>query len=211
MYLSKASLTSARQRPAAQDGVVLIIALIMLVAMTLGGLALVRSGYTSTTIAGNLAFQQAATNSGDAGIEAAVKWLETNNTGIALYSNSAANGYVASKAPTDDASSNQNWDNLWTTVWAPRGVVTVQVGNTSATVDESGNTVQYAIHRLCGASGDPLTISCAVSPIATPASGGGKGGGVLGLNVTSQVYYRITVRVGGPRSTVSYIQATVAL
>ncbi|MBK7423656.1 MAG: hypothetical protein IPJ48_11460 [Propionivibrio sp.] len=46
---------------ARQGGVVLMIALIILVALTIGGIALVRSVSTTSIIAGNLAFQQAAT------------------------------------------------------------------------------------------------------------------------------------------------------
>ncbi len=197
--------------PVRQDGIVLVIALIMLVAMTLGGLALVRSGYTSTTIAGNLAFQQAATNSGDSGIDAAVTWLETNNGTAILYNNSSANGYTASKANADDPSTSQSWDNLWSAVYVPRGVVTVPIGTTTATVDASGNTVQYVIQRLCNTSGDPFIISCAVSPFASPSTSNSHGSGTPSLKVANQVYYRITVRISGPRNTVSYIQSTVAL
>jgi len=51
-----------------QQGIVLPITLIVLVAMTLAGIALLRSIDTSSIIAGNLAFKQSATASGDAGI-----------------------------------------------------------------------------------------------------------------------------------------------
>jgi Tfp pilus assembly protein PilX len=202
-----------RHQAQQQEGIVLIIALIMLVAMTLGGLALVRSVYTGTNIAGNLAFQQAATNSSDSGIEAAVTWLESNNGTGALNSNIDANGYSASKTRAEDASSNQSWDNLWTNVWVPRGVVTVPVGTNSSTVDSGGNTVQYAIQRLCNATGEPFGLGndCAVSPIATASTSNSHGAGAPTLSVSSQVYYRITVRVSGPRNTVSYVQTTVAL
>ena len=60
-----------------QQGVVLVIALIILVAMTLAGIALVRSVDTTNIIAGNIAFQQAAVHSGEAGAEAAIRFIET--------------------------------------------------------------------------------------------------------------------------------------
>ena len=65
----------------AQDGVVLFIALIVLVAMTLAGIAVMRSVDTNVLIAGNLAFRNAATSAGDAGIEAARNWLATQTAG----------------------------------------------------------------------------------------------------------------------------------
>ena len=76
-----------------QSGVVLIVALIMLIAMTLAALALVRSVDTTNIIAGNLSFQQAATHAGDRGVESAIAWVE-NNAGL-LSGNVPASGYVA--------------------------------------------------------------------------------------------------------------------
>ena len=46
-----------------QRGIVMIVALVVLVAMTLAAIALTRTVYTSNIVAGNLAFQQAATHS----------------------------------------------------------------------------------------------------------------------------------------------------
>ena len=59
----------------AQQGVVLFIALIILVAMTLAGIALMRSVDTNVLIAGNLAFRQANTMYADTGVEAARAWF----------------------------------------------------------------------------------------------------------------------------------------
>jgi Tfp pilus assembly protein PilX len=62
---------SPRTRLAAgrQRGAILFIALIVLVAMTLAGIALMRSVDTNVLIAGNLAFRQGATAAGDYGVE----------------------------------------------------------------------------------------------------------------------------------------------
>ena len=110
-------LTSGR---GANRGIVLIMALIVLVAMTLGAVALVRSVYTSNVIAGNLAFQQSATHSADAGVEAAIVWLENNNgqpaaagacVGTILACNQgAAGGYLALR---QDPVGTQSWRDFW--------------------------------------------------------------------------------------------------
>ena len=60
---------------AEQRGVVLFIALIVMVAMSLAGIALIRSTDTAGIVAGNLAFKQAATNALDRSVEAAVHGL----------------------------------------------------------------------------------------------------------------------------------------
>ena len=60
-----------------QRGVSLVIALIALVAMTLAGLALMRSVDTTNLISGNLAFRQSALNATDVGVETALVTLNT--------------------------------------------------------------------------------------------------------------------------------------
>jgi len=188
-----------------QRGVVLMIALIVLVAMTLAGIALVRSVDTSNIIAGNLAFQQAATHSGDTGTETAVTWLQANNAGVTLQANIFGSGYAAART---DPAAGQSWDAFWSNVLVPAGQVV-----TLAPDPTTGNTVSYTIQRLCNAIGDPAVpgVDCAVSQTATVTTGSSKGAGVIALQYSAQVYYRITSRIVGPRNTVSYIQTIVAI
>ncbi len=154
---------------AQQKGVVLLVALIMLVAMTLGGIALVRSVYTANIIAGNLAFQQSATNSADVGVQTAFAWLIANKA--TLGASNSGMGYTNVRGDKTTT-----WDSYWKTTLALASVTMV--------MDTAGNTVAYAIERLCTDAG--------CTGIAQP-------------------YYRITVRVSGPRDTVSYIQAIVVV
>ncbi len=204
-----------RTAPSRQRGVVLMIALIMLVAMTLGGIALVRSVNMTNIIAGNLAFQQGATNSGDTGIEVAINWLETNS-GATLYANTAAQGYSAVR---QDPGAGVNWDTFWRTVLVNQAVTvnpaapgTFMVYTASAP-NAAGNTVSYAIQRLCAQPLPPSSsgAGCSQPPAAISTGSSSKGAGVVALTYGSQVYYRITSRIAGPRNTVSYVQAIVAL
>lgn len=198
-------------RPAKQAGVVLVIALIVLVAMTLAAVALVRSVDTNNIIAGNLAFQQAATHSADTGIERAVAWLEdcsTTHTTCAagtLDSDSPTNGYSASgNNPAQNPATGQSWDAFWSQTLAGRAF--------SLPADGAGNTVSYVIDRMCNNPGSKTGgASCTSSPAVTTATGNGEEGGEVQLNAPSVVYYRITVRVSGPRNTVSYVQAMVSM
>ena len=67
--------TPSRRQPASQQGMVLLIALVVLVAVMVAGIAMIRSVDTATLVAGNLAFEQAATHAADRGVEAAVARL----------------------------------------------------------------------------------------------------------------------------------------
>lgn len=207
-----------------QKGVVLILALIALVALTLAAIALTRSVATSNAIAGNLAFQQAATHSADQGVEAAVTWLENNLTttdsakcaGALLTCDlGTGDGYLASRL---DPTGTKTWDDFWTESLATKAkTLAADAAKTS-----TGNTIAYVIQRMCATTGDANTDTnpCASSPTAssgtcpggtTCTGGGGRGGTGSNVNSAKQTYYRITVRVSGPRNTQSLVQAMVAL
>ena len=175
-----------------QQGVVLFIALIVLVAMSLAGVALWRSIGTGVMIAGNIAIQRGAVTSSDVGIEAARTWL-MNQTPTVLNNTQTA-GYVS------------NWDNLFdatTFPWDTQG--------TLAATDAAGFSVRYVVHRLCSlANADhnaPNQQCLTVSVAGGSSSRGGGGYGVVPLTGTIYVYYRITARALGPRNTVSYTQS----
>ena len=104
-----------RVRIVKQRGVVLFFTLIAMLAMMLAAVALIRSVDTSTLIAGNLAFKQAATTSGDAGIENAIVSLtatQTANNALNVLSDAthpfnitnAAAGYYSNADPALDLS-----------------------------------------------------------------------------------------------------------
>ena len=75
-----------------QRGVVLLIALIMLVAMTLAGIGMMRSVDTGSVIAGNLAFKQSTLNASDAGTSWGFNNPNNPNNSLAAVANSANSG-----------------------------------------------------------------------------------------------------------------------
>lgn len=188
---------------ARQGGVVLIIALIVLIVMTLGGIALIRSTDLTNIIAGNLAFKQAATHSGDMGIESAFSWVQANPA--LLVNDEPASGYSANgNDPARSPAAGQTWEAYWNTLPAAR-IFTMPI-------DGAGNTVSYIIDRLCSNAGPPSGgANCSSSTAITKSEGGGEEAGEKPPDSSSGTYYRITVRVLGPRNTVSFVQAVVML
>lgn len=198
-----------------QRGVVLMIALIILVVMTMGGIALIRTVDTTNLIAGNLAFQQAATRSGDRATEDAVRNFLETNVPDAFFNDDPANGYLAS---TPTSGNPANWDTYWKTYLNPNPV-SLPVATKSCVdhvctlpTDFAGNTVSYTVQRLCLASGDPLMMptGCSNAPDKNATRGGSQASGALPLPEPVKYYYRITARVAGPRNTTSYVQTIVA-
>lgn len=201
-----------------QRGVVLLIALIALVAMTLAGIALMRSVDTANVIAGNFAFKESTLNTSDLGTEsAATTMLNTATAGNLAAASTSGTGYVY--FPVRQATDAQG---LPTTVnWSTLG--SIAAGNT-------GNSVQYVIERMC----DPVP---AVAATATASAVAAAPNGPVQTNradvtdycvtvpqcspgvsintppfcVAGDIYYRVTTRVQGPRGTVSVVQTMVSM
>lgn len=210
---------------AKQRGLVLFFALIALVVMSLAAVALIRSVDTSSMIAGNLAFKQAATTSADAGIEFANTWLETAT---------AANGSMfAPNHPFNftggtNASGTGDWRNAGyhsNAVDDPAAVGYLDLfadstwddtNSKAAGTDTTGNTIRYLIQRMCRVADTPIqNADCLFSAPVEDGSPKGtptpdnicKGAGCPALGQTPQL--RITVRTSGPKNTFSYVQAFV--
>lgn len=190
-----------------QRGATLLVTLIVLVAMTLTAITLMRSMDTTNIIAGNLAFQQSATRSADTGVEAAINWMQAN--AVNLQNDSFANGYSSS---VTTLAAGQSWDNFFTVTLAGR-TYTVPTGN-PGNADAVGNTVSYAIERLClTANILPTAVGagCTVTPLTTSSTGSSEDAGTVKLNTSTQQYYRITSRTVGPHNAKSYVQVIVAM
>jgi Tfp pilus assembly protein PilX len=208
-----------------QQGISLIVVLIGLIIISFAAISLLRSTDTATLIAGNLAFKKAALASGDAGTEAAITWLQSKS-GTALESDAAAKGYYATSRDACDitgsrTSSDTSDDVDWTSAGPAANCNAAGFAAAPAGV-AAGYSVSYMINRMCNSEGDP---NAALAPgggamICSRADNSGGSGASTQVGPSysrrpfsggSQVYYRITTRVAGPRNTVRYVQAFVVL
>jgi type IV pilus assembly protein PilX len=188
--------------------------------MSLAAVALIRSVDTGTMIAGNIAFKQAATTSGDGGLETAITALNTAQASMAavnisvlndpgcpgacsnvLNASDPSNGYYSNADPNLNLTDSATWVNGSSKL----------VGN-----DDSGNEIRYIIQRMCrSANQSPTKNNCLFSAAALDNNGQevplpsnicqGSGCPVAG----QAPEYRITSRSAGPGNTYSYVQAFV--
>jgi Tfp pilus assembly protein PilX len=218
-YSCTLNIAASRTRQGAQSGLVLILALIVLTAMSLAAVGLMRSVMSGNRVAGNLAFQQAALQSSDVGIETAVAWLEQKATETSpgkaagdppipankLFKSISAGETYKYVALRDDPDPGQTLDDWWASLVASGSVNTLPA-------DASGNVASFAIHRLCAAEGDPNLIGrCEAAPKVPLAVQNSSKSSSVKLKAPSQLYYRITVRVQGIRNASSFVQAIVAI
>ncbi len=185
-----------------QRGVVLFVALIVLVVMSLAGIGLMRSVDTSTGIAGNLAFRASAVTSADASIELAMAFLEANRGSSVLNNDVAAQGYyaVADLSITGATNAPSDWSRY---DWAGRS-------RKIANADESGNTIQYVIERLCSKPNASNSVDnrCAKKVVQGSEDGANnsKGAGTPGNYSLNYLSFRITTMVTDPKGSATYIQ-----
>lgn len=206
---------------ARQKGVVLLVALIVLVAMTLAGIALVRSVDTGNLAAGNLAFRQGSALAADEGIQAAIAWLDSGIAGSGLNSDQPNSGYYATNQEALDVTNRNvtvaavDWDH--NNCSGMTGVTNCIKPSNAVEIQENGTVLysySYIIHRLCS---KPIDFGDGNNSCITYLSADDKSNnrdfveneknGRLGGVATP--YYRITTRVLGPRNTTSYVQTVI--
>jgi len=217
---SHSTLRAASRR--AQRGISLLFALMALVILGLGAVALTRSVDTGTLIMGNLGFKQDTIAASGVGAEEALAWLQANQTGTTLDANITARGYYASSIDKLDPTGNRtsaanklplvNWDGTNCASQAGTFDTCDVIAYTSAT-KVNGNKVQWVITRLCDQVGAPNGTNLCVRPAAgATAVANEKGELVPGGRITSGIsgpYYRVIMRIEGPRNTVSYTESLV--
>lgn len=197
----------------------LIVALVVLAAMSMAILALVASVSSGLLVAGNLAFRQAAVLAADAGSEAAIAWLSPRADSGALFQDQPGDGYYAS-LPADldltgsrsaPAGAQIDWDD--DKCAGAAGLRCLKAAK-ALPADPAGNVVRYVIHRLCRSAGSPQAASnsCLLHRFS---AGGGTSRGQLSYGASTRfepvdaVFYRITIHVRGPRHTTAFVQTLV--
>jgi type IV pilus assembly protein PilX len=191
---------------ARQHGVTLIIALIALVVLTVGAVAMTRSSDVSLRMAGNLAFKRDLVNQGERAIATAL--TELNTGGLAAEPTRTANRLASNYSSTLLGSSAQGIPNvlLSESAFTAAGFTRADIADAS-----TGVTVRYVIDRQCSGTGAYDIAACqAVTAKPPPKSCDGVNCDVTTGAVTRPVY-RISVRITGPRGNQTYTQTTVAL
>ena len=170
-----------------QRGSSLIIVVILLVILMVSALALVRSSETVGAVAGNIAFKQAATESGDVGIAKAATWLGT----LANGEGAVTGVYYATQQGVDT-------HGLPVVDWSPVPATPV-----------NSFRVQYVVERMCNG---PTPVASVTAQCLTNQNqqGGSRKVGSPSYSGTTAVYYRVTVRVRGPRNSESFVQSLLA-
>jgi hypothetical protein len=214
-----------------QRGASLLFALITLVALALAASALVRSVDTGAVVMGNLGAKKATAIAADRATQQAIKFLAVDMTEATRLNDAPNLGYYATSKEdyditgfdgSDPSRKLVNWDVDGSCAYATSGTCDPQTRpSDSFWVDQTARLeARWLITRLCGTAGiDAKKTSnnnCAVALKASVmkdttagAPNQSTGGGFQLQN--QQPFYRIVVRVKGPRNAVTYTETIVNL
>ena len=169
-----------------QGGMSLLMVLVVLGISLVGALSLLRSNEVSALVAGNVSFREAATQATDIGISQGAKALEATTN----FDANVANAYFATRQPEDAA-----------------GLPTTVNWGTVPSTTVGYYQVQYVAERLCQVT--PVVDPAADCMVRDGEAPGSNKAGSLVYKSPATVYYRITVRVMGPKQTAAFVQALV--
>jgi type IV pilus assembly protein PilX len=170
-----------------QDGVSLILVMVVMVVLMLGALAAVRSNETAALTAGNSAFREATKQAADVGVAAGFAYIST----LASPDTGVSNQYF-NKRQTEDSYGMPS-----TVDWSKVASASIQNYN-----------IQWVVERMCSVSPVTDSINQCITD-SQPASGSNKLGAEA-YTAPATTVYRVTVRTTGPKNAESYTQALMS-
>lgn len=182
----------------AQRGVTMLFALIALLILMVGAMAVMRSFNASLFGAGNIAFRRDMVNQGERAVAAVIGQLDAG--GFGTDNNDPSHNYSAVQLPTDAHG-------------VPLALLTdsafAAVASGGDIAGDEGAQIRYVVDRLCASEG---AAGSAGACVYAPQTGAGKGGSSVlasrALASSSGPMYRISVRVSGPRGTQVFVQSS---
>jgi type IV pilus assembly protein PilX len=176
-----------------ERGVVLLVALLAVLALAMGAVALGRTLATDVAIGGNLALREHATLASTDAVERALAALFEPGGIADTRVDDIGHNYFASRQAGEDARG------------VPRTLQSLDLYPSTAPTTDFGEGVllRHVIERLCLMAGAASADNCALSPPSIEAA--------TGMPPPTEPprtpYYRVTVRADAPSGAVVFVQA----
>jgi type IV pilus assembly protein PilX len=203
---------AARAGRRQQRGAILLIALLVMLLMSIGAIALVTATNSSNLAVGNLAFRQASILPANFAVEQATAALfKDANNGTPMIADSRVDDPSQNYYATHNQSA--SWDNK-------HGIPQPLQTKSSARAlkvqfkDQADNDITYVIERMCNPAAAVIPVdkkaTSAWCDMMPPKQSPGTTSNDPPLFAAATLpYYRVTVRVDGPKNTTSFIQSTL--
>lgn len=188
-----------------QSGVVLFIALIVMVALSIAGIALIRSVDSGLSITANLGFRQASIPPSTWAVENAISAMFEKKDIDDLEKPKLDHNYYPYRYEIKNPGKPED------TYGVPYDLQGLTPSNYPVTfvteTDGAGNTIRYVIERMCLDEGPAVAANCDMSP--PKKSEATTNMELVKPDLIRVPFYRVTVRVDGPNNTTTFAQATL--
>ncbi len=211
-----------------QTGIVLFFALLALAVMSLAAVALIRSVDTNALLSGNMVFRQSAGPASSVALEGIAENIAKNISLSNSVKHFPQQGYYANCSQFDAQPNALICDGsrLTTMDWSDansRLVPNQTDGNDEIRdgVDRQGNEIRYVVERMCSFSEAEINAGNAAMDSArclmASSAACKQNPDIENLpylppcaNPSSSPLYRITLRISGPKKTLTYMQSFIS-
>jgi hypothetical protein len=170
-----------------QQGVTMLVVLVLLSVMLLGGLAFAKLTEVGTLASGNTAYREASLQASEVGLNTAFARVRDE---IVVEDTAIAPWYW----PTAQAAD-------------PSGIPQVDF-DAAPSITVGAYTLHYVAERLCTVAGVTTPLrECLVKQ--EPQDNASRAGGKEALDPPYSAQYRVTIRVTGPKDTQTWVQSLV--
>lgn len=230
MLYNRSSSILGATRKIGQAGIVLFFALLALAVMSIAAVALIRSVDTNALLSGNMVYRQSANTATNVALEGITEYIAKNVALTVSTANQPAMGYYANCSQFDTQPDALACDGsrLTTATWdsSNSALVPSQTdGNNEILngVDRQGNEIRYVVERMCNFSTAELNAGKAATDssrclMASSPSNCAKcthnQGAVERVKQVNESpdspLYRVTLRISGPKNTMTYMQSFIS-
>lgn len=212
-----------------ERGLVLFFALLALAVMSIASVALIRSVDTNALLSGNMVFRQSASSASNVAMEGITENITKKIALVNSINHYPQYGYYANCSQFDtqpnalicdgNRLTTMTWDNTNSSL-----VPSQTDGNDEIRdgVDRQGNQIRYVIERMCSYSNAEVNAGTAkldVSRCLMASASGCSDGSKSGPNMprtkdcpdqSSSPLYRLTLRIAGPKNTLTFMQSFIS-
>jgi type IV pilus assembly protein PilX len=213
-----------------QQGVVLFFALLALAVMSIAAVALIRSVDTNALVSGNLVYRQSANMTTNVVLEGITEYIAKNVSLEVSTTHHPQLGYYANCSQFDTNPDAQICDGkqLTSFTWDDSNsslVPNQSDGNNEIRdgMDRQGNQVRFVIERMCNFSNAEINAGTAATDasrcmMASSPNNGENCSYNLNnkelfrrcISSADSPLYRVTLRIAGPKNTVTYMQSFIS-
>lgn len=213
-----------------QTGLVLFFALLALAVMSIAAVALIRSVDTNALLSGNMVFRQSASTTSNVALEGIAQNIANNITLTASLLHHPTQGYYANCSQFDtqpdalacDGSqlTNITWNDGNSSLAPSQTDGNDEIRNG---VDRLGNEIRYVVERMCNYSDAEINAGTAPSDASrcmmasSPSNGENCSHNISNIELfkrciasSDSPLYRVTLRIAGPKNTVTFMQTFIS-